>query len=658
MITVIRKHIKSSLFKAFMWLFMIILAAMFLMPDTMSNRMQSAPWIVRVNSHEIDGPTFGQAVAKQEYNIRMLRQQYGQYADMFMQMLGLDQDPKKVALQELVRDEIVNQVVDKIPLYIDRDYIDQKFNDLTFVQQSGLYTVLPLGFFSAQGVDENILRDYLAKMGINGAQFETMVEKALARYIALELAGLATYTPSYMLEDAVNNELGKKNYALLTFSLDAIKAAEKKKGVSEQELQAFFDMHNKRNKRYWVPELRAGVVWEFNPADYGIAISEDEIQRYYDAQKLKKYVEAPSQVQVRRILFKVSDAQPQALVMQRAEQVRSELLKNPKDFAKIAKEQSEDKDSAANGGLLPLFAKGERDQAFERKSFLLKQEGEISELFQTPEGFELVQLVSKKPIQYKTLASVKNEIEQTLIHQVFAKDFGKDLKQILDATGVNEKALEAFAQNKKHKKTLAPLSEKDDSKRMATMFRLKSGEADFFIDGNIGYIVQVTDIKPRSAPQLNAVKSVVENDLLQDRSEKSLAAHIEQAKNDLKTKDPAAVAKEHNATLRYTGMLHKENKDEIEKLKAAHMPIDKMLQLGKKGSIGTDANNNEGFLFFVADTAPIDKEVDKNKQLAAIARANYERKGLFIEGFVASLSENATIETNNSILNLSETHSI
>lgn len=651
MITVIRKHIKSTLFKTFLWLFIIIMGAVMLMPDTMNSRGGSAPWIARVNNHEIDGLTFGKAIAKQEYNIRMLRQQYGQYADMFMQMLGLDQDPKKVALQELIRDEVLNQAVAKIPLYIDRDYVDQKFNDPTFAQQSGLYTILPLGFFGPQGIDEHALRDYLAKMSITGSQFETMVEKALARYIALELAGLAAYTPAYMLEDAVNNELGKKNYALLTFSLDAIKADETKKGVSEQELQAFFDMHNKRNKRYWLPELRAGIVWEFNPANYGITISADDIQRYYDAQKLKKYVDAPSQVQVRRILFKLSDAQPQELVMQRAEQVRSELLKNPKNFAKIAKEQSEDKDSAANGGLLPFFAKGERSAAFERKSFLLKQEGDISELFQTPEGIELVQLVSKKPIQYKSLAHVKGEIEQALLHQAFAKDFGKDLKNILDATGINEKALEAFTQNKKHTKSLIALAEKDDSKRMTTLFRLKTGEADFFIDGNVGYIVQVTDIKPRSAPQLSAVKSIVENDLLLDRAHKSLAAHLEQAKNDLKKKDPALVAKEHNATLQYTGMLHRENKDEIEKLKAAHMPIDKMLQLGKKGSVGTEANDNKGFLFFVADTASIDKEADKDKQLTAVARANYERKGLFIEGFVASLSENATIETNNSILN-------
>ena len=657
MITVIRKHIKSSLFKAVMWLFILILGAMFLMPDMISNRMQTTPWIIRVNNVEIDGQTFGHAVAKQEYNIRVLRQQYGQYADIFMQMLGLDRDPKKVALQELVRDEVINQVVDNIPLYIDRDYIDQKFNDLNFVQQSGLYTVLPLGFFSAQGINEDALRDYLSKMGITGPQFETAVEKAMARYIALELAGLAAYTPSYMLDDAIQDELGKKNYALLTFSLDAIKAGEKKKGVSAQELQAFFDLHNKRSKRYWVPEMRAGIVWEFNPAQYGITVTQDEIQQYYDAQKLKKYVEAPSQVQVRRILFKMSDTEPREIVMQRAEQARSALIKNPKDFAKIAKEQSADKDSAANGGLLPFFAKGERDQTFERKSFLLKRDGEISELFQTPEGIELIQLVSKKPVQYKSLASVKNEIEQTLRNQAFAKDFAKDFKKVLGAA-VSDKTLESFIQSKKHTKSLIPLSEKDDSKRMNTLFRLKPGEADFYIDGNVGYIVQATDVKPRSEPQLDAVKSVVENDMLQERSEKALAAHIEQAKKELKEKDPAAVAKEHHATLQYTGMLHKDAKDEIEKLRASHMPIDKMLQLGKKGAVGTDVSDSKGFLFFVADTATIDKAADKEKQLTAVARAHHERKTLFIEGFVASLSENATIETNNSILNLSETHSI
>lgn len=656
MITVLRKHIKSTLFKGVLWLFIIILGFVFLMPDT-SLKSRSTPWIARVNSHEIDGITFEQNVAKQEYSIRMLRQQYGQYADMFMQMLGLSQDPKHAALKELIRDEVLNQVATAIPLYINRAYMDQKFNDLEFVQQSGLYAILPLGFFSAQGINEDALRGYLARVGINNAQFETMVEKALARHIVQELAGLAMYTPAYMIDETINAEFGQKSYAVLTFSLDTIKAEEKKKPISEQDLQAFFELHNKRSKRYWLPELRAGIVWEFDPAAYGITVSADEIQNFYDAQKTKKYVEGPSRVQVRRILFKTSENESSEDTERRLQEVRTELLAHPNDFARKAKEVSADKESAIKEGLIPFFAKGERDQAFERKAFMLKQAGDISEVFKTPEGFEIVQLVEKKPIQYKPLEAVKKEIEQILLQQAFAKEFSKDVKRLMGAPATNEQAIDTFAQSKSHKKTTVPLAEKDASKLRTTMFRVKSGEADFFIDAN-GYIVLVSEIKPRVAPALAAVQAAVEEDLHNERAENTLAERMEQAKEALKESDPASVAKTFAATFMQTGMLDKEQKDALEKLRTDKIPVDKMLQLGKKGSTGTHFEDKKGYVFYVTDTKPGNSETDSDKQLTAIARLQQERKSLFIEGFVASLSGNATIETNNSILNLSETQTL
>ncbi len=650
MITVIRRQIKSKLFKYVLWFFVIILGIVFIMPN-LGNRLNGPQWVARVNDREIDTTSFYRAVSKQEYNIRVMREQYGAYADIFMQMLGLARDPKILAYEELVRESVVDNVVDRIPLYIHSDYVDQKFNDPMFIQQSGLYNVLPLGFFTPQGIDEQSLRFYLSRMGLSFTQFENMVEQALARYIALELSGTANYTPSYLVKDALVDEVAKKKYAIISFSLGKIEEEEKKKEVTDADLKAFFDAQNKKAKRYWVPEQRAGTIWEFNPVSYGISISKDELQDYYDKHKVRKYIEAPSQIQVRRILLKLSETGPKELLYQRAQALRSELAKDPETFAQKAKEVSEDEESAKNGGLLPFFSKGDRDPVFEKKSYLLK-DGAISEVFQSADGFEIVQRVKMNPKKYKSLSAVKDEIEKTLLQQAFAKKFTKDMRRVLDSTGVDEEALKLFVKEKNSESKEVSLSSKDDSMKMRTFFKLKKGEAGFFVDGDSGYIVQLNEIKKRYLPQLETIKETVASHLTDERAQETLQNRLEEAKLALKEESPQVVAKKLGGSLQETDFLRKDSG--VEGLKEKGIPVDKMLQLGKKGLSASHLADDIGYVFSVVDVAQADTEELQEQKAIIENRLHNERKALFIQGFVASLSRNATIETNNSVFTLNE----
>ena len=105
-----------------------------------------------------------------------------------------------------------------------------------------------------------------------------------------------------------------------------------------------------------MPEKRAGIVATFHPNEYGIQVTEQDIEAYYESHKAQ-YLEKPVQLQVRRILFKVSDNTQRALVEEKARKVRQELVNNPSSFTAVAKEVSEDKKSAKQGGLLPVFLK-------------------------------------------------------------------------------------------------------------------------------------------------------------------------------------------------------------------------------------------------------------------------------------------------------------
>lgn len=73
------------------------------------------------------------------------------------------------------------------------------------------------------------------------------------------------------------------------------------------------------------------------------------------------------------------------------------VLKSGGDFDAIARKESEDPGSAANGGKLGFFGPGEMVKEFENAAFSLK-DGEISTPFRTTYGYHIVQTLSHKGI--------------------------------------------------------------------------------------------------------------------------------------------------------------------------------------------------------------------------------------------------------------------
>ena len=89
----------------------------------------------------------------------------------------------------------------------------------------------------------------------------------------------------------------------------------------------------------------------------------------------------------------------------KAESIRKRIA-GGEDFAKIAKEESDDTSSGEKGGDLGEFKKGMMVPPFETAAFALKP-GELSEPVLTPFGYHIIQVQTHT---VKTLADVKPEI--------------------------------------------------------------------------------------------------------------------------------------------------------------------------------------------------------------------------------------------------------
>jgi parvulin-like peptidyl-prolyl isomerase len=103
-----------------------------------------------------------------------------------------------------------------------------------------------------------------------------------------------------------------------------------------------------------------------------------------------------TEIRARHILIRVdlSDPVKMAQAEQRIEEIRDRIEAGD-DFARLAKEYSEDPMSAPMGGDLGYLEEGEFDQQFGDAVAAL-DEGEVSDIVQTIYGYHIIQLLDRR----------------------------------------------------------------------------------------------------------------------------------------------------------------------------------------------------------------------------------------------------------------------
>jgi len=144
-------------------------------------------------------------------------------------------------------------------------------------------------------------------------------------------------------------------------------------------------------------------------------VTEDEKRQEYEANKDKLNV--PDEVSASHILIKVSDkATPEEKkkAKEKIEALRVRAMSG-EDFAKLAKENSEDS-SASNGGDLGSFGKGQMVKPFEDVAFSLEK-GQISAVVETQFGYHIIKVSDKKPAHTLAYEEVSGDIEKFLTNK-------------------------------------------------------------------------------------------------------------------------------------------------------------------------------------------------------------------------------------------------
>jgi len=146
------------------------------------------------------------------------------------------------------------------------------------------------------------------------------------------------------------------------------------------------------------------VVLQLEKAMYSLPVGKFSapIRTSYGYHIIKVLARRPAvgKVQVAHILKKFPEKATAAEQENSYKQILefAERIKDGEDFAKIAQQNSDDKGSARNGGMLNPFGVNRMVPEFEKAAFALKNAGDISEPIKTQFGWHIIKLIDKKPI--------------------------------------------------------------------------------------------------------------------------------------------------------------------------------------------------------------------------------------------------------------------
>jgi peptidyl-prolyl cis-trans isomerase D len=172
-----------------------------------------------------------------------------------------------------------------------------------------------------------------------------------------------------------------------------------------------------------------------------IKISQQQIDQYIKQHQANL---ANIQIDASHILFEVptnATSDQKAKIKAQALAVLNKVRANPKDFAKLAKQYSQDPGSASNGGDLGFFGKGVMAKPFEEAAFSLKP-GQISNLVETKFGYHIIKV---NAINQQSSQEITAMAQRQLQQQQATVELQKVVDKLNNLTYNNPKSLTVAA---------------------------------------------------------------------------------------------------------------------------------------------------------------------------------------------------------------------
>jgi len=178
--------------------------------------------------------------------------------------------------------------------------------------------------------------------------------------------------------------------------------------------------------------------------ELNVSVTDDDIKKFYDDNPSK--FEQAEMVRASHILIKTTDANNAELGQEQKDAKRKlaqDILKRARageDFAKLAKDFSEDPGSKDTGGEY-TFPRGQMVAEFENAAFSMNT-NQISDLVTTKFGYHIIKVLEKMPAKKTALTEVSPKVKEYLTQEAIKKqlpDYYAKLKKDANVEILDEK---------------------------------------------------------------------------------------------------------------------------------------------------------------------------------------------------------------------------
>lgn len=361
------------------------------------------------NSAEVVATVNGAKITQQEFENALLQQQ-----DRMRKQLGANFDPAMFDNPEMKRAVIDNLVAQR--LLVDR----AKADGLVVPDEQVAQLISGIEAFQDGGkFDKKRYATVLASQNMSPLMFERRLRDELLMQQMQDAYAQNGFATNRAADNVIHLNEQQRIVRISPLLFQTFMTQAK---VDDAALKKYYEQNS---KEFQVQE-QAKVEYVKLSADDLLAmvvVNKDDVRKYYDEHQGD--FGTPEERRAAHILITVNAVASQAeqdTAKAKAEQLLLQARQDPAKFSELAKKNSQDPGSAANGGDLGFFGHGMMVKPFEDTTFALKV-GEISGLVKSDFGYHIIKLIAVKPSRVLPFDEAREGIVNKLRQQKAAERF-------------------------------------------------------------------------------------------------------------------------------------------------------------------------------------------------------------------------------------------
>ncbi|MEI8030706.1 MAG: SurA N-terminal domain-containing protein [Comamonadaceae bacterium] len=398
----VRKHTKIMMFV----MFLLIIPSFVLFGIDGYNRMrEKGEAVARVGGYDISQAEWDSAHKSESDRMR------ASMPNLDAKLLDAP-EARYATLERLVRERVLGQAADKFKLTTSDARLARDLQENPTIASLRL----PDG-----KLDMDRYRQLAASQGLTPEGLEARVRRDLS--VRQVEAGVVAsgFSAAAVADVSLTAFFERREVQVVNFNTSDYAS---RINPTDAELDAFY----KANQSMFQAPEQANIeylVLDLESVKKSISINEADLRSYYDQNVAR--LSGKEERRASHILINAAKDAP-AAERQKAKARANELLlaarKSPESFSDLAKKNSQDTGSAANGGDLEFFARGAMVKPFEDAAFAMKK-GDISEVVESDFGYHIIKLTDIKSPKQRSFEELRASIEADLKTQQAQRKFAE-----------------------------------------------------------------------------------------------------------------------------------------------------------------------------------------------------------------------------------------